>query len=74
MRNTDFFYLIAKIVNKHQIDYQNDPMFTPLERDIIGQGMRDLVYYSPYTAKEDIRQPGVETGPKREPERKAGRK
>ncbi len=74
MRPTDCFYLIAKLVNKYQVDYENDPMFSGLERDIIRQGMRDLVYYSPYSAKEDIRQPGMEAGAKREPERKASRK
>ena len=62
------YYLVAKLVNKYNVDFENDPTFTGFERDVIRQGLRDLVYYSPYQA-EGSRE--VAARSVREPTRKA---
>lgn len=59
LKNHQFYYLLAKLVNKGQIDWENDRDFTESEREAIRQGMRDLAYYTPFQATEASVQAGA---------------
>ena len=48
LKNHQFYYLLAKLANKGQIDWENDRDFTESERAAIRQGINDLAFYSPY--------------------------
>ena len=50
LKNHQFYYLLAKLANKGQIDWENDRDFTESERAAIRQGINDLAFYSPYQA------------------------
>lgn len=81
MRDSQFFYLIAKLVNKGQVDWENDRDFTDAERAAIGQAVRELAFYSPYQRTEQpagerasphqSKPDTVEAGAKRKPGRPA---
>ena len=63
MKPSHFYYLIAKIVNKTGYDWENDKDLTGTEREAISQGLRDIVFFSPYQVKP------VPAGEKRKPAR-----
>jgi hypothetical protein len=53
LKNHQFYYLLAKLVNKGKIDWENDRDFTESERAAIRQGITDLAFFSPYQATPD---------------------
>lgn len=61
-----FYYLLAKLANKGQIDWEHDRDFTESERAAIRQGINDLAFYSPYQAKEEKPADAVATRSKRQ--------
>lgn len=69
LKNHQFYYLLAKLTNKGQIDWENDRDFTESERAAIRQGINDLAFYSPFQVKET----SMEARAVSKPSRKAGR-
>lgn len=69
LKNHQFYYLLAKLTNKGQIDWENDRDFTESERAAIRQGINDLAFYSPFQVKEA----SMEARAVSKPSRKAGR-
>lgn len=69
LKNHQFYYLLAKLANKGQIDWENDRDFTESERAAIRQGINDLAFYSPFQTKETP----LEARADGKPIRKAGR-